>query len=312
MGIANSWEGYGIFSKVVGLKNDYAFFAFFSDGNNRRSLILHLEQYEDNNIEKKFVYRKHHDFNYIDFRPDVQSNGLVKLNDDRLVLFTTEDYNNVEYGSLHMFLIDFYNNYAIMKLRDYQFYKSNKRFAKEMSASLYNGYVIFTATLGNSAQSEIFAIMMIFGFANGTDFTTDISPYLMDTGYYSNTNNLYDFLFSTMKVDNNIFGYEKIEKIRLVKICDELLLYKGKGASKENSVISPNDLFDANHTLLQNREIQKEEDKLYTLEYQFVVNAPDYNTFYSMPNRVINGDDASQYYEKKTFDGRTNILSFKL
>ncbi len=62
-----------------------------------------------------------------------------------------------------------------------------------------------------------------------------------------------------MKVDNNIFGYEKIEKIRLVKICDEFLLYKGKGASKENSVISPNDLFDANHTLLQNREILKEE-----------------------------------------------------
>ena len=106
-----------------------------------------------------------------------------------------------------------------------------------MSASLYNGYVIFTATLGNSNQSKIFSIMMIFGFANGTDFTTDISPYLMDTGYYSNTNNLYDFLFSTMKVDNNIFGYEKIQKIRLVKICDELLLYKGKGATKENSVI---------------------------------------------------------------------------
>ena len=84
-----------------------------------------------------------------------------------------------------------------------------------MSASLYNRYVIFTATLGNSDQSEIFSIMMIFGFANGTDFTTDISPYLMDTGYYSNTNNLYDFLFSTMKVDNNIFGYEKIQKIRL-------------------------------------------------------------------------------------------------
>ena len=120
-GIANSWEGYGIFSKVVGLKNDYAFFAFFGDGNNRKSLIIHLEQFEESNNEKKFAYRKHHDFNYIDFRPDVQSNGLVKLNDDRLVLFTTEDYNNVGYGSLHMFLIDFYNNYAIMKLRDYQF-----------------------------------------------------------------------------------------------------------------------------------------------------------------------------------------------
>lgn len=36
-----------------------------------------------------------------------------------------------------------------------------------------------------------------------------------------------------MKVDNNIFGYEKIEKIRLVKICDELLLYKGKVLQKK-------------------------------------------------------------------------------
>ena len=53
---------------------------------------------------------------------------------------------------------------------------------------MYNGYILFTATLGDSNQNDIFAIMMIFGFANGTDFTTDISPYLMDTGYYNEEN----------------------------------------------------------------------------------------------------------------------------
>ena len=56
--------------------------------------------------------------------------------------------------------------------------------------------------------------MMIFGFANGTDFETDISPYLMDTGYYDESKNLYDFLMTKMVIDNNIFAYEKIEKIR--------------------------------------------------------------------------------------------------
>ena len=53
-----------------------------------------------------------------------------------------------------------------------------------------------------------------------------------------------------------------------------------------------------------------------------MVKEPDYNTFYSMPKEIINyaanddnaksDYDASSYYERKTFDGRTNILKFKL
>jgi hypothetical protein len=186
-----------------------------------------------------------------------------------------------------MFLIDFYNNYEGVKIRDYVFYYPDRRFAKEMAAYMYNGYILFTATIGDQAQDDIFAIMMIFGFANGTDFTTDISPYLMDTGYYDESNNLYDFLMTKMTIDNNIFAYEKIEKIRLVKICDELLLYRGKlNANKEESTLPLEELFDANHTLLQNRAIKKVENKLYTLEYRFLVKEPIYETLYKMPDKI--------------------------
>ena len=45
----------------------------------------------------------------------------------------------------------------------------------------------------------------------------------MDTGDYNESNNLYDYLISTMNIDNNIFGYENYGKIKLVSICDELL-----------------------------------------------------------------------------------------
>ncbi len=96
---------------------------------------------------------------------------------------------------------------------------------------MYNGYILFTATLSNAGQNKTFASMMIFGFGNGTDHEIDISPYLMDTGYYSSTNNLYNYLISKMVIDNNIFAYEKVEKIRLIKICDELKLYKGSGTN---------------------------------------------------------------------------------
>ena len=43
-----------------------------------------------------------------------------------------------------------------------------------------------------------------------------------------------------------------------------------------------------------------------------MVKEPNCETFYSMPNNIIFSDDYSQYYEQKTFDGRTNRLSFKL
>ena len=60
-----------------------------------------------------------------------------------------------------------------------------------MAAYMYNGYILFTTTISNDDQSDIFAIMMIFGFANGTDFETDISPYLMDTGYYDESKKIF-------------------------------------------------------------------------------------------------------------------------
>ena len=83
-----------------------------------------------------------------------------------------------------------------------------------------------------------------------------------------------------MSIDNNIFGYERIEKIRLISICQELLLYKGKlNESQEDTVLPVNELFDANHTLLQNKNKIKQEEKLYSIEYQFMVKEPNYTTF---------------------------------
>ena len=314
-GASEIWIGYGLFVKGIYVKDNYVAFAFFSDGNSKTSLSFKFAEYNGNH---GFNYKFVHSFNSDNFRQDVQSNGLYKLTDDRIVLFTTEDYGGIDYGQLNMFLIDIYyndNDYAGIKIRRFKFDYPEKRFAKEMDASMYNGYIVFIATLSNNDQSDVFAIMTIFGFANGTDHEIDISPYLMDTGYYDSTNNLYDYLMSTMTIDNNIFGYERIEKIRLIKICDELKLYKGESEASQNTPLPLNELFDANHILHQNKDIIKEEDKLYSLEYQFMVKEPTYNKFYEMPIQVISdisASDYSDYYSPKTLNGRVNILKFKL
>ena len=77
----------------------------------------------------------------------------------------------------------------------------------------------------------------------------------MDTGEYNSNNNLYNRLYETFSIDNNIFGFEKIPKINLVEIPNELLFYNGSGATKEANKLPNNTFFDANHTLYQNRAI---------------------------------------------------------
>ena len=321
--VKNLWVGYGIFVKGISIKDDYGALAFYHNGgNNEKSLMFRFVKYNPSNSDGfDYIYTKNFD-TY--FRQDIQSNGLFKLEDNRVVLFTTEDYSSngvtTTYATLHMFLFDFYNEYTGIKVREYVLYYPNKRFAKEMDASMYNGYILFTATISDHSQNNTFAIMMIFGFANGTDHEIDISPYLMDTGYYNPSandinNNLYSYLINNMSIDNNIFAYEKIEQIRLIKICDELLLYRGKYGESKGAPILPNELFNGDHILLQNRDIKKQENKLYSLEYQFMVKEPDYDTFYDMPDKVFNNPenyDGSNYYTEHTLDGRVNILWFKL
>ena len=191
--VGGLWVGYGIFVKGISVKGDYCAVAFFSSGDSGNTLNFKFMKY-DSSRNDKFDY-KHTTIFSETFRQDVGSNGFYKLEDDRLALFTTNDYYSIEYGVLHMFLIDFYDDYKGVKIRDYVFYYPEKRFAKEMAAYMYNGYILLTATISDKDQNDMFAIMMIFGFANGTDFEIDISPYLMDTGYYNEENNLYDMIF---------------------------------------------------------------------------------------------------------------------
>ena len=76
------------------------------------------------------------------------------------------------------------------------------------------------------------------------------------------------------------------------------------GDNKEENPLPPNELFDGEYTLFQNKESIKEEDRLYTLEYQFSVQEPSYSTFYSKGNsqiETLTEHDCGPYYEPKHF-----------
>ena len=217
-------SGVGIFFRAFHLKERWAAFIYFKDkwGINLKFEIAELNGGETN---RRFDIRSEKTFNNFGFAPHVNFNDFFKVDENRLVFVTTE----YPYGVLNFLIFDLYNNYYNFKIRRYRYDISHELY-KEIQGYTYNGYIIFTYC---SNSYDIFSTLLFFGYANGTDFTIDISPYLMDTGDYNSINNLYSRLYQTFEIDNNIFGYEKIPKINLVQIPNELIFYNGSGSQRE-------------------------------------------------------------------------------
>ena len=152
---------------------------------------------------------------------------------------------------------------------------------------------------------------MIFGYANETEniIVIDISPYFSDIDNYDSNNNIITKLSEKLIIDNNIFGYIPANQIRLISIPNQIIFYNGN----EIDPLSNGDILKFEHRINQNNNLIKNND-YYTFEFQFIIQEPDYETFYNYAHDLINDnpDINSENFEQKKFYGKTNIAKFKL
>ena len=298
----------GVFLKSCYLYGEFVAFIYFSDYNHFILDILYLNKDSEDsyNFTTKFEFSE----NDISLTYDCKMNEFLKIDNNRLVFISSQNYE-----VLYIILFDFYKNFNEIKVRYYNYDFNNEKIAKlnnELSAFIFNGFLAFTTTAlpqGYQRNDDFLSLFILFGYPNGTDFEIDIFPYLMDTGYYNSSNNLYNLLIQTVTINNNIFSYELIEQIKLVTIPDEILFFNGT----DNSSISNNDTIDVNYLLKQNENIIKE-NKYYYLDYQFLMKEPEYSKFYNDYPHSVKGStsDLSEYFTPKILGGRTNTLKFKL
>ena len=126
-----------------------------------------------------------------DFETDkITINGdyipYFKTTGDNLTISYESSYSN--YGrQLFIVFFDFFDSlnsnehYKYIKVLyySYDFYnKKISKFAKEISAFIFNDFLVFTSTAlpiyTNSNSDNFFPILLIFGYPNGTDFEIDI------------------------------------------------------------------------------------------------------------------------------------------
>ena len=263
--VSNPNSGNGIFFRSFLIKDRWAAFVYFTDTSGQ-NLKFQVGQLTDSDGGYHFDYRINKNFENLGFTSDIRFNDFFKVDEKRYVLITAK----TTFQSLIVVVFDMFNNFYNYRIRAYYYDNLDHALWKEVQGYTFNGYILFTF-VSNSA--DLYSTLLFFGYANGTDSTIDISPYLMDTGYYNPENNLYNLLIKNCSIDNNIFGYEFVPKINLVYYPKELLFYNGTGTTKEANKLPNNSFFDANHTLNQNRALNKTH-KYYYLEYQFIVKEP--------------------------------------
>ena len=154
---------------------------------------------------------------------------------------------------------------------------------------------------------------MIFGYINGTDEKINLGDYFMED-YINSNKSLINKLIKGKKIENNIFGYIILEKIKLIYIPNEIIFYN-KG---NNTILTNNSILEKDYILNQNDTIIKT-DRYYYLEYQNIISEPDYDIFDRQANQTIGPlghlldsvstiDDQTNFYNPKNYYGRTNTL----
>ena len=203
--LSNLENGVGLYFKAIYLTNYYFAFAYFDDQNNNYSFKFRIIKLYKNNNLNEFEDKIAKDFNTYELSTDKTLNDFIKYDNERLVFISNKGYDNVI-----ILLFYFSDTYSKMKVRLYSIDLEDYVLNKEMSINFWNDYLLFTPSyyVNGDGNKKIYSILMIFGFANGTDFTMDISPHLMDTGEYISGNDLVTRLLQNLTIDNNIFGYE--------------------------------------------------------------------------------------------------------
>jgi hypothetical protein len=79
-------------------------------------------------------------------------------------------------------LFDIYNDYNNFIIRKYQFDDLPETLSGEIQGYTFNGNIILTFS---SNEGNKYSTLLFFGYANGTDFSIDISQYIMDTDNYN-------------------------------------------------------------------------------------------------------------------------------
>ena len=267
-----------VFLKGINLKENIGIFLYYNDTKYYHPKILICEIDETDLINKFDFELEEYEYN-----TDPLLNDIIKLNNKRFSFISSSPDRLI----LYIVLFDLYNNNQNIKIRFYKiniYNLYNYKIHKELSSILYNNFLALSLSVCNSLQCEdkekdsFFTTLLIFSYINGTDYNINITSYF--SGQENNDNDDINLNFpNDLKIDNNIFGYQINQQIKIISIPNEINLYKIENDNSKTQ-IQINDEYSPDMKLMispKNDVIRT--DATYYIEYQYQYSEPDYDTF---------------------------------
>ena len=314
----------GLFYKCIYFTDNIGIFVYYINDQNPYPKIL-IEKIQFYNCIDLFKF----DLNDIikeeeQFNTQPLLNDLIKINDKRFSLISSSKDKLV----LYIILFDLYNNGQNIKIRLYKIDINNLynyKIFSDISSIMYNNYLTLSMSACNSLKCEdefednIFTVLLFFNYFNGSDYNFNISSYFENQENADNDDDDIIIPFPNVsQIDNNIFGYQIMKRIKIISIPNEIILYSRNLADK--SEIKEGDEINSNiDFIITPKNDTLKNDSTYFIEYQYLISELDYDEFNKFPYKIYDYpenpsvDQKDEFNENiQTYYGKKLKIEFKL
>ena len=311
-------EKINIFLKCIHLEGNAGVFIFYKaslglTGYTLDSYPTILIKYYTGSSLNKYFSMDSISLNKKEFNTYCLLNDLIKISNQKICFIST----SVNKEELIIVLLNVFDTNKIV-IRYYSIAIFNLytfKFLLETRASPYNNYISFAFCFCRQSECENkenphYAGLMIFSYANGNDYTLNLTDYLFNNNEIK-INDLQIDLKENVRIDNNIFGliYSGIE-IKQIINCENINLLS---SLNENTNIT------INYTLLQNEKINVTFNSYNTftciIKYYYIITEPDFDEYNSYTtNRITDygTDTAAIFNDNEKSEYKSKILTYSI
>ena len=296
------------FNKCIHLGGNIGVFIYYLNHDDNSFPFISIEDIDiETGINNLFNFNLENITDIYQFNGYPTFNDLVKINNKRFSFISTSKDKII----LFIILFDLYNNNENINIRYYKIYLYdlyNYKIYNEISSIVYNNFLVISMSVCNSLQCDnmetdsFFSSLLFFSYFNSSDFEINITSYFSNIKMDENDDND-DITIpfpNNIIIDNNIFGYQILEEIKITSIPNEIQLYlidenNEKTVIKIDDEINPNNI---NITISPKNDTIKN-NNTYFIEYQYKYTDPDYDTFNKYPDKIVSYPENSSIDDQR-------------
>ena len=275
--------------KCIHIKSDIGSIIYLTIEDVNNYLNIEFLNYIGEGLSTNYLPTIKYQIDYNEF--NYNTNNFIKISENKICFIA----QNASF--INIYLIYLYEQEEVdsnkVVIREYNLnslslYNVNNK--DKISSIIYNNYIALALNyIFPNNEDIIYGGLIIFGYANGTDYNLDLEEYIVN----ENNLNLEIDLKSFLKIENNFFGYEYSgSKIVDLVNCNNIQLYSSKNT---NIKIVIDSRLQKDEAIKFNLEIKDYSPFECIIEYRFIVSEPDLETFNIYPNKFQNSESETNF-----------------